>query len=44
MGKWGVFFFSEEIAQLEAFKATLKNADEIAKVDEAIRVLQEKGK
>jgi hypothetical protein len=43
MGKWGVFFFSEEIAQLEAFKATLKNADEIAKVDEAIRVLQEKG-
>lgn len=44
MGKWGVFFFSEEIAQLEAFKATLKDEAEIAKVDEAIRVLQEKGK
>lgn len=43
MGKWGVFFFSQEIAQLEAFKATLKNAEEIAKVDEAIRVLKEKG-
>lgn len=43
MGKWGVFFFSEEIAQLEAFKATLKDEAEIAKVDEAIRVLQEKG-
>ena len=43
MGRYGLFFFSEEIAQLEAFKATLKDEAEIAKVDEAIRVLQEKG-
>lgn len=43
MGKWGVLFFSEEIAQLEAYKATLKNEADIAKVDEAIAVLKAKG-
>lgn len=42
MGMFGYFFFSEEIAQLEAFKSTLKNEDEIARVDEAIAILKEK--
>ena len=43
MGMFGYFFFSEEIAQLEAFKSTLTDEAEIAKVDEAIRILKEKG-
>lgn len=43
MGKFGIIFFGKTIAQLEAFKATLKDPKEIAEVDEAIRVLQEKG-
>ncbi len=42
MGHWGLFFFSEEIAQLEAYKATLKSEAEIAKVDEAIALLKSK--
>jgi hypothetical protein len=42
MGNWGLIFFSKEIAQLEAYKATLKNEAEIAKVDEAIAILKEK--
>lgn len=42
MGMFGAFFFSEEITQLEAFKATLKDEAEIAKVDEAIAILKEK--
>ena len=43
MGLWGAFFFSKEIAQLEAFRATLTDANEIAKVDEAIELLKAKG-
>ena len=42
MGHWGFFLFSEEIAQLEAYKATLKNDAEIARVDEAIALLKSK--
>lgn len=42
MGKWGLFLFSDEIAQLEAFKATLKDKAKIAEVDEAIAILKEK--
>lgn len=42
MGKFGIFFFSEEIAQLEAFKATLKDEAKIAEVNEAIAILKEK--
>lgn len=42
MGKYGFFFFSEEIAQLEAFKKTLTNADEIAEVDRQIEELRVK--
>lgn len=39
MGKWGTFFFSEEIAQLKAFKKTLTREEEIADVDKQIEVL-----
>ena len=42
MSKWGFIFFSEEIAQLEAFKATLTNPDEIAEIDRQIAELREK--
>lgn len=42
MGDWGVFFFSERITQLEAFKATLKDPVEIAKVDAEIAELKAK--
>jgi hypothetical protein len=42
MGQWGFFFFSDEIAQLEAFKATLTDTAKIAEVDEAIAILKEK--
>lgn len=42
MGKWGILFFSEEIAQLEAFKKTLTSADEIAEVDKQIEELRAK--
>lgn len=40
MGMFGTFFFSEEIAQLEAFKATLSNPAEIAEVDKQIADLR----
>ena len=42
MGMFGTIFFSEQIAQLEAFKATLKDPAEIADVDKTIAVLKEK--
>ena len=42
MGRWGSLFFSKEIAQLEALKATLKDEKEIAKIDEVIAMLKEK--
>ena len=42
MGHWGFFFLSKEIAQLEAYKATLKNEAEIAEVDEVIAQLKSK--
>lgn len=42
MGKWGLFLFSEQIAQLEAFKATLNDESEIAKVDATISLLKAK--
>lgn len=42
MGRWGIIFFSEEIAQLEAFKKTLTNADEIAEIDRQIAELRKK--
>lgn len=42
MGTWGVIFFSKEIAQLEAFKSTLKDPAEIAEVDKQIAELRAK--
>lgn len=42
MGRWAVFFFSKEIAQLESFKKTLSNPDEIAEVDRQISELRAK--
>ena len=44
MGQWGLFFFSKEIAQLEAFKKTLTNPAEIAEIDEQIAELRKKEK
>ena len=38
----GLFFFSKEIAQLEAFKATLTDPAEIAEVDRQIAELRAK--
>ena len=42
MGVWGTFFFSREIAQLEAFKKTLTNPAEIEEVDAQIAELRAK--
>lgn len=42
MGEWGWIFFSEKISQLEAFKKTLKDPEEIAKVDAEIADLKAK--
>lgn len=42
MGTWGLFFFSEEIAQLEAFKKTLTNPAEVAEIDRQIAELRAK--
>lgn len=42
MGDWGLFFFSEKLSQLEAFKKTLKDPAEIAKVDAEIAELKAK--
>lgn len=36
MGRWGTLWMSEAVTQLEDFKKTLKNEDEIAKIDEII--------
>lgn len=44
MGRYGLFFFSDEIAQLEAFKKTLTNPEEIAEIDRQIAELSEKSK
>ena len=43
MGMFGTFFFSEEIAQLEAFKKRLTDPEEIADVDKTIELLKQKG-
>lgn len=40
MGKWGIIFFSEEIAKAEAFKKTLKKAEDIANVEKYIELLR----
>lgn len=42
MGQWGFFLFSEKVAQLEAFKKTLTDPVEIAKVDAEIAELYKK--
>lgn len=42
MGRWGFIFFSEQIAQLEAFKQTLSSADEIADVEKTIELLRKR--
>lgn len=42
MGRWGFFFFSKEIEQLEAFKKTLTDPYEIAEVDAQIAELRAK--
>lgn len=42
MGKWGFLFFSQKIAQLEAFKKLLKDEKEIAQVDETIALIKSK--
>lgn len=42
MGRWGYLFFSKEIAQLEAFKATLTDPADIAEVDAQIADLRAK--
>jgi hypothetical protein len=42
MGNFGFFFFSEKISQLEAFKSTLTDPAEIAKVDAEIEELRAK--
>lgn len=40
MGKWGLFLFSEKIAQLKAFRATLTDAKQIAEVDAEIAEIE----
>lgn len=42
MGRWGSLWMSEDIAQLEAFKKTLSDPEEIAKIDEKIATLKAK--
>lgn len=42
MGDFGWIFFSEKLAQLEAFKKTLKDPAEIEKVDAEIAELKAK--
>lgn len=42
MGIWGIIFLSKEIQQWEAFKKTLKNADDIAEVERTIEFLKKK--
>lgn len=40
MGRWGTIFLSEEIAHKEAFKKTLTDPVEIAKVEKEIEELR----
>lgn len=42
MGDWGFIFFSEKIAQLKAFRATLTDPAHIAEVDNEIAELEAK--
>ena len=42
MSAWGMIFFSEQITQLEAFKATLSDPAEIADVEKTIALLKAK--
>lgn len=40
MGIWGSLWLSKDIAQLEAFKATLTKPEDIAKVEQRIAELK----
>lgn len=42
MGFWGTLWLSKTVAQLEDFKKTLKNPDEIAAVEKTIAVIKER--
>lgn len=42
MGWFGSLFFSKQITQLEDFKKTLSDPDEIAQVDKTIAILKDK--
>lgn len=42
MGWFGSLWMSEDIAQLEAFRKTLSDPEEIAKIDEKIATLKAK--
>lgn len=42
MGFWGTLWLSKTVAQLEDFKKTLKNPDDIAAVEKTIAILKEK--
>jgi hypothetical protein len=42
MGNFGFFFFSEQIAQLKAFRKTLTDPAKIAEVDKEIADLEAK--
>jgi hypothetical protein len=42
MSAWGMIFFSQQIEQLEAFKALLTDPAEIADVDKTIALLKAK--
>lgn len=42
MGLWGGWFLSDEIAQLEAFKKTLTDEEQIKQIEEIIAKLKEK--
>ncbi len=42
MGNFGLLFFSERIAQLKAFRATLTDPAQIADVDREIAALEAK--
>lgn len=42
MGNFGLFFFSDKITQLEEFKKTLTDPEEIAEVDKTIDLIRSK--
>ncbi len=42
MGWFGSLFFSKQITQLEDFKKTLSDPDEIAQVNKTIAILKDK--